>query len=210
MSAPDKQTPIEDLRQAWREGWGELAGLGVFYLAWYIFGIAIFSVVAVLTFGWLGQGALFLWSFFFPNNPAVLSFGWLGEAVRQVAWCGGALLAAVTMPLGWVRIGAFSRPYKRSLAPEGPPYGVLASILVMGIVGVICGALLMAYLGFVWCSLALSPFAPDSWRLTVSPGIFMLSGNYPLPYVFLGIWGGFVLLCLLLGCILGPLGKVRR
>jgi hypothetical protein len=186
MSAPDKQTPIEDLRQAWGEGWGELAGLGVFYLVWYIFGIALFSLAAVLT------------------------CGWLGEIARQVAWCGGALLAAITMPLGWVSIGAFSRPYKRPPEEPGPAYGVGASILVMGIVGIIFGAILTMYIAVIWCSLALSPFAPESWRDTISLGIFTLSGKPRLAWVFLGIWGGFVLLCLLLGCILGPLGKVRR
>jgi len=37
MSQPNEQTSLENLAEAALNGWGELAFLGILYLAWYLY-----------------------------------------------------------------------------------------------------------------------------------------------------------------------------
>jgi len=191
LNQPENEpTPIEELAAAAREGYGALIGVGVFCLVEYLFGIALISLAAVMLFGWMGGIA------------------------RDVAWCGGALLAAVGIPFGIVRLHFLGRrgtPPPATDQDKGTPLRLVPSILVMGIVGLFIGACLGLFLLVILISVAASPFGPTSWRQGVSVGFLALSWGHPLAWQFFGYSVGLgVVIGLALGCILGPLGKVRR
>jgi hypothetical protein len=187
--SPNEPTPLDDLALAARRSSLELALLGLVYLVGYLFGIALLSLVAVM------------------------AFGWLGDTVRDLAWCGGALLALVGLPLGWVRFGWIKRgdPPSESENDGGKVVGLAGSILIMSLVGLFFGIVMAIFAAVLWLSWAVSPFAPASWRQGVALGIFSLSAHHPLLWQLLGgIVAAFVLLGLILGVILGLLGQVKR
>jgi hypothetical protein len=185
----NEPTPLDDLALAARRSFPELAVVSVIYLVGYVFGIALLSLVAVM------------------------AFGWLGETIRDIAWCGGALLALVGLPVGWVRFGWVKRgdPPSESENDRGKVVGLPGSILIMGLIGLFFGVVMALFAAVVWLSWAVSPFAPASWREGVALGIFSVSAHHPLLWQLLGgIVAGFVILGLILGVVLGLLGQVKR
>ena len=161
----ESQTPLEQYAQASREGAVNPVPWGLFILGHYLFGIAFLSVMSV----------------------AML--GWVHDAASTYAWYAGALLAAVGIPLGFVRFG-FGRRLKPSeqVADEktGTPVGPFASMFVGAFLGALLGGLLAFFLLMIWASIALCPLAPASWRLDLLKTISNFTGIIVLGVSLLG------------------------
>lgn len=132
--------------------------------------------------------------------------GAFGQNASRWGWIAGALLAAVGYPLGWIRVGN-GRLHKRSRAEHeeeerrpgkqmGPLKGGFAGLFIGAILGIVVGMVVIVY----WLSIALSPFAPASWREGMPPDLFAFPGPAKHALTVLG-WtiGGFAVVFLFLG-----------
>lgn len=139
----------------------------------YVFAMLLVALIAA----WLGSLGDVLLLFFKIELPG----GW---AVRHLMWIGGALLAAIGYPLGWIEINGrkfelFDKKNKKSQKPEEPkaddelqdegtPSKILPSALFFGFVGALLGLMLGGSLLLIWFSLAMSPWPPGEWLESLS------------------------------------------
>lgn len=114
---------------------------------------------------------------------------WTGSG-RQIGWLACVGLTAIGLPLGWVRIdgkrfrwpgqaghstsGSNTVTRKRRKPAKDDPVRSLGGIAKMAgllaLIGGVLGLMLGLYLGMVWMSIALSPFAPGGWFESVAAG----------------------------------------
>jgi hypothetical protein len=164
---------IELLGEAKQKGTGTLVGACALLLWMYTLGVLVIGLVAAYL------------------------VGFLGETAGHIAWCVGAGLAAVGMPLGWVSI-SFGQKCGRALPDRfrgpGKPCGLLGSMLAGLFVGLLAGVLLGMAHTLMWYSLERSPFFPESWWSDWRAA---------------AVVGGHVAVCMLLGVLIAPFANVR-
>ena len=175
---------------------------------WYIVSIFIGAMIATLIAAYVTQ--------FLPVHSA-----WTPRRVQNIAWLAGALIVAVGVPLGWIRISmeGFRRgknsapdasaspppvtpgPYDRTLA-----YTVRAA-LFMGMVSIIAGLIVGGTLAIVWLSISMGPLAPAEWVKSIRMGGLGVSTSNPIPFVlWFGVTAALGVLGFLFGLVAAPRG----
>ncbi len=140
----------------------------------YLYVIVIFATAFIGA--WLGSlGDMLLLSI-----KMELPGGW---AVRHWLWIGGAVLAAIGYPLGWITINGYAFSFSKkdhnkkqetettsTSEPQefGAPAKVLPSAAMFGFFGAFLGLFLGGSLLLIWFSLSMSPWPPEGWLESLS------------------------------------------
>jgi hypothetical protein len=174
----------------------------------YIVSIFIGAMIAALIAGYVTP--------FLPGHSA-----WTPRRVQDVAWIAGALIMAIGLPLGWVRIStdrfrtgtnpAADAPAAAPPAAPSPPDRTLAytlrAALFMGMVGTIAGLIAGGTLAIVWLSISMGPLAPAEWMKSIRVAGGGVSTSNPIPFaLWFGTAGALAVLGFLFGLVAAPRG----
>jgi hypothetical protein len=130
----------------------------------YMFGLMMGGLVFAYLYDALTIMASFVWS----NTNTV--------PMRPYAWIAGAVISAVGIPLGWVKISYFDRAAKGTISVAAPSNADQKSTEVRGfwpcigffaLAGFILGVTFAGLLVMSWFSIAASPFAPAGWSQSI-------------------------------------------
>lgn len=185
----------------------------------------------LMTFG-------YVYTILLAGLVGAMVLGFLDHQVRQWVWVALAGYAAIGIPMGWVKAGEptstsssevdasnptqwfqinsiyVGKPPSTHVNPGQPNpkfIGVFQSCCILTFVGFLIGMVVFFLVITVFCSLALSPFTPDSWRTHMQVDSMGASSSSSVPWIILGISiATFMALGLVLGFVLSLCGRVWK
>lgn len=185
----------------------------------YVYTILLAGLVGALVLGFLDhQVRQWIWLAMAGFAAIGVPLGWVkaGEprsrsssevdASNPTQWFQAQLLTQTMFYIG--------KPPSKHVTPGQPDprtVGVLQSCFILTILGLFGGLVFFFLVITVWCSLALSPFTPDSWRAHMQVDSMGASFSSSVPWIILGISiATFMVLGSVLGFVLCLCGRVWK